>query len=162
MKYLCKTAPGTSMHAEMSVGNSKVEEAAPPTALLFNEKKKKLHQTILWTGCFFLPSRSFGLILSCRGCVAGYFRRFCFVCAVPGMISVCEDLKRECAVTRSSDKTCRGVGKSVMGRGRARVPVPGRRLRGVKAARVRLRVRHSPALLPQPGPAPPARDLPAP
>lgn len=92
VKYLCKTVLGTSMHAEMSVGNNKVKEAAPPTTLLFNKKKKKLHQTILWTSCFFLPSCSFGLILSCLGCVAGYFQRFCFVHAVPGMISVCEDL----------------------------------------------------------------------
>lgn len=113
------------MHAEMSVGNSKVEEAAPLTALLFNKNKKKLHRTILCTGCFFLPSRSFGLILSCRGCIAGYFWRFCFVRAVPGMISVCEDLKRECAVTRSSDKTCRGGWKECYGEGKS--PSPGAR-----------------------------------
>lgn len=40
VKYLCKTVLGTSVHAEMSVGNNKVKEAAPPTTLLFNKKKK--------------------------------------------------------------------------------------------------------------------------
>lgn len=43
-------------------------------------------------------------------CIAGYLLRFCFVRAAPEMISVCEDLKRNDAVTQKQHSAFLSVG----------------------------------------------------